>query len=442
MDDKANRRFWESYFYVRTEHLVADSARFPESWNFAPEKLPPPPVDNIREWVNSILPHTVRVCEWASFYERYGRRVRRARAPPLAFRQPTPPTQPVPRSTARPTSRATQSAPAAGARGPSKRQRVESEVAPSIEASSGVDPPLAVSEISSGANPIIEANPVAEVNPVEEASTIVNYQQAITIDRRGPKDAVAVLVLHAGDRECPQGRDSGQNISDDVGKVSVLRDKCHEMHERLRASTGNQSLGEELEKRDQELMQSIRRSSELEELLRAKDEELELGKGVSIEWNLAELERKVSELENTENARASASTRQAALEDTIRVLQSEQKSEKATTMLREARLEERIGEIDQEASNLGDWVAILEVEKAQLLAQVESASAAIRRHLHELWVHAEAQRGIYKRARAKAREARVKFGYDIATPEADEDADAEEEFLEDNDAGNDGDDAE
>ncbi|XP_070015349.1 uncharacterized protein [Nicotiana sylvestris] len=197
-------------------------------------------------------------------------------------------------------------------------------------------------------------------------------------------------------------------------KYHRYHNKCREMHRRLRASADNQSLGEELDKRDQELMQSIHRNSELEELLHVKDEELELGKGVSaecehlqakvlslqseldqnivrvealsVEWmeKLAELERKVFELESAESARASASVRAATLEDTICILQSEQESESAMATLREARLEERIGEIDRETSNLGDRVAVLEAEKAQLLAQVESASAAVPRHLYKL----------------------------------------------------------
>ncbi|XP_070009546.1 uncharacterized protein [Nicotiana sylvestris] len=73
---------------------------------------------------------------------------------------------------------------------------------------------------------------------------------------------------------------------------------------------------------------------------------------------LVEPERKLSELESAESARDSASAR--------------------------------------EASNLGDRVVVLEAEKAQLLSQVESASAAVSPHLHELWVHVEAQRDIYK----------------------------------------------
>ncbi|XP_019257855.1 PREDICTED: PERQ amino acid-rich with GYF domain-containing protein 2-like [Nicotiana attenuata] len=182
------------------------------------------------------------------------------------------------------------------------------------------------------------------------------------------------------------------------------------MHEQLRAGAGAQSIREELERRDEELMRSIRRCSELEEQLHVKDEEIEVGKGVaaecedlqakvsslrseldksatkvdalSAEWTekVAELEKKVAEMERPENARVSALARVAALEDTIRVLRSERESERETTMLREARLEERIGELDRAASILGDRVAALEAKKAQLLAQAppqESASTII-----------------------------------------------------------------
>lgn len=40
MDDRTNRRFFENFFYVRTEHLVADPTRFPEVWNFARKSVP------------------------------------------------------------------------------------------------------------------------------------------------------------------------------------------------------------------------------------------------------------------------------------------------------------------------------------------------------------------------------------------------------------------
>lgn len=67
-------------------------------------------------------------------------------------------------------------------------------------------------------------------------------------------------------------------------KYRRYRDRCCEMHERLRTDPRNRALGEELEKRDQELMQTIRSKIELEEQLRIKDEELELGKGIATEY--------------------------------------------------------------------------------------------------------------------------------------------------------------
>ncbi|XP_070025111.1 uncharacterized protein [Nicotiana sylvestris] len=176
-------------------------------------------------------------------------------------------------------------------------------------------------------------------------------------------------------------------------KYRRYRNKCRDMHERLKANPGARPLGEELEKRDKQLMEAIRRSSVLEEQLPAKDEELELGKwataeceylhgklrsmqfemdqnlirvkAISAEWmgKLAELERKVVGLENIESDSSSASTRAVALENTICILQSERESERATTTLREASLEERIGEINRKASTLGDRVAALESEK-------------------------------------------------------------------------------
>ncbi|XP_070017268.1 spindle pole body component 110-like [Nicotiana sylvestris] len=233
----------------------------------------------------------------------------------------------------------------------------------------------------------------------------------------------------------------------------------------------NRALGEELEKGDQELMQMIRSKSELEEQLRVKDEELELGKGVAAEceylqgklrsmqsemdqnlvqvkkmraeWRgkLTAMESKVAGLESTERAWSEALARAAALDDTIRVLQSEQESERATTTLMKARLEERISMIDQEASVLGDRVMALEAKNERLKAQIESSPASIPHQVHEIWVYAKALRDIYKslweagtvaeasykEAQAKAREARINFGYNVATNEANRGADGDDD---------------
>lgn len=64
-------------------------------------------------------------------------------------------------------------------------------------------------------------------------------------------------------------------------KYRRYRNRCREIHERLRTNPGNRALSEELEKRDQELMQAICSKSAPEEQLRIKDEELEMGKEVA-----------------------------------------------------------------------------------------------------------------------------------------------------------------
>lgn len=33
--DNTNHKFWVDYFFVKTEHVVANPAGFPEAWNFA-----------------------------------------------------------------------------------------------------------------------------------------------------------------------------------------------------------------------------------------------------------------------------------------------------------------------------------------------------------------------------------------------------------------------
>ncbi|XP_019241965.1 PREDICTED: cilia- and flagella-associated protein 53-like [Nicotiana attenuata] len=246
-------------------------------------------------------------------------------------------------------------------------------------------------------------------------------------------------------------------------KYRRYRHRCCELHERLRTDPRNRALGEELEKRYQELLQTLHSKSELEEQLRLKDEELEVGKGVaaeceylqgklgamqlemeqsrakvaevSAEWRgkLSALESKVADLERMERAWPEASARATALEGAVRVHESQRESERATATLREARLEEQISTIDQEASDLADRVAALEEENEQLRAQAGPSRAAVPRQTHELWVYAEAQRDIFKNlweagtvteaafeeAREKAHEARANCGYDVATPEID-----------------------
>lgn len=105
-----------------------------------------------------------------------------------------------------------------------------------------------------------------------------------------------------------------------------------------------------------------------------------------------ELEGKVDELERAEGARVAVLARAATLDESIHVLGSEHATEMRTATLREARLDERIGELEGEFSTLGDQVAALEVERARLLALTPPAS--VPRYLYKMWIHAEAQRDI------------------------------------------------
>lgn len=66
-----------------------------------------------------------------------------------------------------------------------------------------------------------------------------------------------------------------------TAKNHRYRDKCRKMYAQLRAGGTTQSVKEELDKKDEELMRSIHRYSKQEELLHSKDEELEVVKGVA-----------------------------------------------------------------------------------------------------------------------------------------------------------------
>lgn len=104
-----------------------------------------------------------------------------------------------------------------------------------------------------------------------------------------------------------------------------------------------------------------------------------------------------------------------------------------TSTLREAQLDEQIRRLEREVSNLGDQIAALEVEKAQMLARASSSHTSafldVLRYLYEIWIPTEAQLNIFKNlitagkvpeadfedARVKTRVARIVCGYDPST---------------------------
>ncbi|XP_070007992.1 COP1-interactive protein 1-like [Nicotiana sylvestris] len=463
MDDKANCRFWKSFFYIQTEHVVSNPVGFPKTWNFAPERVPPPPVADIREW------------NLFSLVSRRG--VRRTRAPALAFCQPAFSTQPVQKthvgeSTQRVVARQTMSAiglvrlevaprsdiPVLAVRSTGEPSRNSSEGAPLkmrrlsegaslVETSLRGDPTLANCSPSlaneKGKGVIVDDYESdsdidhKDMRMFEEGFTRVDVREEgpsrvleIPSDFNLLEDTVELVpqfdllcsaaeseslreindsALSRGVAEMALRIESARRAETRVevflkmdAKYRRYRDKCREMHAQLREDSNTQSVREELEKRDEELEVGKGVATECENLqakvqsLRAElEQNATRVADLSVEWTekVAELEKKVIELEISEGARVSALARAAALEDTIRVLMSEKESERTTATLREARLEERIGELDREATNLGDRVAVLETEKAQLLAQAtpqESSSTTVPRRLYELWVHAEA----------------------------------------------------
>nr|XP_009761288.1 PREDICTED: uncharacterized protein LOC104213478 isoform X1 [Nicotiana sylvestris] len=63
-DNRASHEFWHKYFFVRTEHVVSDPARFPERWNENPMGRPPRPIAGIRDWVTRLLPHAAETRDW------------------------------------------------------------------------------------------------------------------------------------------------------------------------------------------------------------------------------------------------------------------------------------------------------------------------------------------------------------------------------------------
>lgn len=109
MDGRTNHRFYENYFYVRTEHIVVDPMGFPERWNFArkfaplvseifdhflcainclvfvAKRFPLPPVKGICEWVEAIIPHTVGIPTWSTFHKKFGRRPFTGEMTPLSI---------------------------------------------------------------------------------------------------------------------------------------------------------------------------------------------------------------------------------------------------------------------------------------------------------------------------------------------------------------------
>lgn len=152
--------------------------------------------------------------------------------------------------------------------------------------------------------------------------------------------------------------------------------------------SGNfQALQDELKEKYDELVKVIGKCSVLEGALREKEEELKVIKGVEaqcvdlqaqvislraeLEKSLfkvdalgGELAGRTVDLEKSESDRLATLRQVEALEAVIRVLHIERVSDLETARFREEQLDERIGELEKEASVLNERVIALEAEKS------------------------------------------------------------------------------
>ncbi|XP_009764559.1 uncharacterized protein [Nicotiana sylvestris] len=221
-----------------------------------------------------------------------------------------------------------------------------------------------------------------------------------------------------------------------VLKFREYRAKYREICIRFCTYDNFQSLRDELRQKDDELVRVIGKCSELEGALRAKEDELEVSRGVRAECDdlqsqvasqRAELEQsstraddlsdeligKTAELGKDEEARMTALARVATSEEVIRVLKFERASEAEAAVLREASLEERVGELEGEVSNLNDQVAALEAEKTQLLARPSFSHTStypdVAGDSYEKWIDVKAQLDIFRDLMAAGRVTEVEF---------------------------------
>ncbi|XP_019232313.1 PREDICTED: myosin heavy chain, clone 203-like [Nicotiana attenuata] len=239
------------------------------------------------------------------------------------------------------------------------------------------------------------------------------------------------------------------------GEFQSLRDGLKQKDDEL------MKKDEELRERGDELMRAIGRCNELEATLKAKEDELEVSKGVmaentDLQMQVAsltaklgqreekavdlrgELSAKVEELNRAEKGRMAAMAEVAALEDALRVCRSERDNEVETSALKVARLEERMQGLEAELSGLNEQAVVLKDEEVRRQSQSSkshtSANPGVPRELYEMWVHAEAQLDVYKSLKAigkisekelegvrvKARAACEAYGYAPGTPGGDE----------------------
>lgn len=140
-------------------------------------------------------------------------------------------------------------------------------------------------------------------------------------------------------------------------------------------------------------------------------------------------------LEETESYQSEAQKETSILELANRALHSKWDNILQEAEAKEVRLQERIGELGKENSELHEWLAVLEAENAQFLMRPSTSHASkytnIPKEQYKDWILAEARidticdlnkKGfVYEtaieEARVKAREIWLAYDYDLAMPQ-------------------------
>ncbi|XP_070017458.1 uncharacterized protein [Nicotiana sylvestris] len=186
---------------------------------------------------------------------------------------------------------------------------------------------------------------------------------------------------------------------------------------------------EELRETDEELVRAVTHNSELEASLKAKEDELELSRGVTAEnvdlqlkvadltaelkAKVAEIDRLKGELSVSADKLAATISESVSLEDALGISRSELTGERKASSRQVAGLEGLVKELEAGLTSLQGQMASLKVEEANQHSQPStsraSADQGVPHHLYELWVHAEARLNMYKAfyAEGKATEAEV-----------------------------------
>lgn len=158
-------------------------------------------------------------------------------------------------------------------------------------------------------------------------------------------------------------------------------------------------------------MRAISRCNELETALKAKEDELEVSKGLmaenadlqgcvaSLTAKLGqreakvvdlrgELSVKIKELTRAEKGRVAAMAETTALEEALRVCRFERENELGTLALMVARLKKRIQDLEAELSGLNEQVITLKAEEARRQLQPSTSHTStdhgVPRELYEM----------------------------------------------------------